>query len=121
MKTNNKTDNSKLFWGVFLLLLIFGIIFSSTLFLFGKSEYLILGAVAQLMILGNFFLWRYSKRWQKLLKIISWATAPSIKYSLLPKRKRVLEKIIPKISRSKKTPQKSLELSVLLFVFIFCF
>ena len=56
MKTNNKTDNSKLFWGVFLLLFIFGMIFLSTLFLFGKSEYLTLGVVAQLMILGNLFL-----------------------------------------------------------------
>ena len=68
MKTNNKTDNSKLFWGVFLLLFIFGMIFLSTLFLFGKSEYLTLGVVAQLMILGNLFLWRYSTRWQKLLR-----------------------------------------------------
>ena len=60
MKTNNKTDNSKLFWGVFLLLFIFGMIFLSTLFLFGKSEYLTLGVVAQLMspflsaLSGNF-------------------------------------------------------------------
>ena len=60
-------SQSKLFLGVFLLLFVFGMIFLSTLFLFGKSEYLTLGIITQLMILGNFLLWRYSTRWQKLL------------------------------------------------------
>ena len=54
-------SQSKLFLGVFLLLFVFGMIFLSTLFLFGKSEYLTLGIITQLMILGNFLLWRYSK------------------------------------------------------------
>ncbi len=63
-----KNNQLKLFWGCFLLLFVFGVIFLATLFLFGKSEYLLLGAIAQVMILGNFFLWRYSAKWQKLLR-----------------------------------------------------
>ena len=70
-------SQSKLFLGVFLLLFVFGMIFLSTLFLFGKSEYLTLGIITQLMILGNFLLWRYSTRWQKLLN-----TAPYFAYFL---------------------------------------
>ena len=40
-------NQSKLFLGVFLLLFVFGMIFLSTLFLFGKSEYLTLGIITQ--------------------------------------------------------------------------
>ena len=68
MKTNNKTDNFKLFGVVFLLLFIFGLVFLGTVYFFGAKQYLPLGVVAQLLILANLFLWCYSVRWQNLLK-----------------------------------------------------
>ena len=51
--------NNKEFFAIFFLLVGFGIMVTTTLFLFGKTKYLLFTTVAQGVILLNLLLWRY--------------------------------------------------------------
>lgn len=63
----NKQD----FWTVFLLFVTFGVLVMAVLYVFGEIKVLIMAAVAQTLILGNFLLWQgfFSKPlFQNLIK-----------------------------------------------------